>query len=477
MEISIVKHFGDHLFLVYGISLVTLYFLGVILASIGIQRSKRRNIFLRSRDVISATDLPHVSLIAPAYNEGLTIIDNVLSLLLLKYPYYELIVVNDGSEDDSLSKLIDRFALVPVPGRSHKGPIATATIRNIYKSELSQYKNLTIIDKENGGRSDALNAGINISGSELILCTDADCIVEESAIVKMVTPFLEVENREVVACGGAIGIANGSHIEDGVLKKLRLPKNLLGKMQVVEYMRSFLVGRMAWGQINGLMLVSGAFGMYPRRRLLEVGGFDPNTVGEDLELCVRLRKHMELLKIPYQVVYLPLTLCWTEAPSNYDIFIKQRDRWARGLWETLKTHRRLPFNPKMRSMGLVFLPYWIIFEFGAPIIELLGLAYFGLSTYFGWIQWEAALELFITIYLLGCLLSTSAVFMYVNNFNEYNNFKHIGKLLLAAYLEPFVFHPFIVFASIKGYFKMVFKIKSGWGQMTRKGFAPAPQNL
>lgn len=477
METPLIKHFGDHLFLVYGISLCTLYFVGVILASMGIRRSKRRNIFLRSRDVITATDLPHVSLIAPAYNEGLTIIDNVLSLLLLKYPYYELIVVNDGSEDNSLSKLIDRFELVPVTGSVRKGPLATAAVRNIYKSQLSQYKNLTIVDKENGGRSDALNAGINIAGSELILCTDADCIVEESAIVKMVTPFLEVENREVVACGGAIGIANGSLIMDGVLKTLRLPKNLLGKIQVVEYMRSFLVGRMAWGEINGLMLVSGAFGMYPRQRLLEVGGFDPNTVGEDLELCVRLRKHMELLKIPYQVVYLPLTLCWTEAPSDYDIFIKQRDRWARGLWETLKTHKALAWNPKFRGMGLCFLPYWIIFEFGAPIIELLGLIYFIISAAMGWIHWESAAALFLTVYLVGCLLSTSAIFMYVNNFKEYHSFKHLVKLLIAAYLEPFVFHPFIVFASIKGYFKMVFKIKSGWGQMTRKGFAPAPQNL
>lgn len=474
MEVFILKNIADHFFLFYGASLVSVYFLGIIFANIGILKSKRRNTFLSSRGVISASDLPHVSLIAPAYNEGLTIIDNVLSLLLLKYPYYELIVVNDGSDDDSLEKLIKRFKLVPVKNEMPRGSIRTATVRNIYKSSLAHYKNLTIVDKENGGRSDAVNVGINIAGSELILCTDADCIIEETAIIKMVTPFLEVEQREVVACGGGIGIANGSHIKNGVLRKLNLPPNLLGKVQVVEYMRAFLLGRMAWGEVNGLMLVSGAFGMYPRQRLMEIGGFDPNTIGEDLELCVRLRRHMEKLKVPYKVVYLPLTLCWTEAPDNYNIFVKQRDRWARGLWETLKTHTKLIGNPRFRAMGTVFLPYWVVFEFGAPIIEFVGLVYLALSAFMGWVNWKVALELFAVVYLLGCIMSTAAVFMYVNNFNQYNNFKHIFKLLLAAYLEPFVFHPVLVYASIKGYLKMVFNIQSGWGKMTRKGFVTAP---
>lgn len=471
MIVFLLKDFADYLFFIYGISLMSIYFIGIALANIGIFKSKRRNIFLRSRDVISASDLPHVSLIAPAFNEGLTIIDNVLSLLLLKYPYYELIVVNDGSADDSLEKLINRFKLIPIEIKFSEGSIKTATVRGIYKSSLSYYRNLTIVDKANGGRSDAINAGINIANSELILCTDADCIIEESAIIKMVTPFLEEEEKEIIACGGGIGIANGSVIEDGILKKLKLPKDLLTRVQVVEYIRAFLLGRMAWGEVNGLLLVSGAFGMYPRQRIMEIGGFDTNTIGEDFELCVRLRKHMENLKIPYKVIYLPLTLCWTEAPDTYEIFIKQRDRWARGLWETLKTHRTLIFNPRYRSMGMVFLPHWVIFEFGAPIIEFCGLLYLILSFFMGWINLEMALNLLLIVYLLGCIFSTAAIFMYVNSFNQYNNPKHISKLLIAAYLEPFLFHPVLVYASMKGYFKILFKIKSGWGTMTRKGFA------
>ncbi|WP_081209347.1 glycosyltransferase family 2 protein [Salegentibacter sediminis] len=471
MEIPLLKDLANFSFLIYGACLTSIYFLGIFLANRGIFRSKRRNVFLRSKDVISASDLPHVTLIAPAYNEGPTIIDNVLSLLLLKYPYYDLIVVNDGSSDDSLEKLIHRFKLVPTEPESLKGVIPTAKLRNVYKSTLSHYTNLTVVDKENGGRSDAVNAGINIASSELILCTDADCIIEENAIIKMVTPFLDEEGKEIIACGGGIGVANGSVIENGVLKKLKLPRNLLGRIQVVEYIRAFLLGRMAWGEVNGLLLVSGAFGMYPRQRLMEIGGFDTNTIGEDFELCVRLRRHMENLKKPYKVIYLPLTLCWTEAPDNYSIFVKQRDRWARGLWETLKTQGKLIGNPNYRAMGMLFLPYWVIFEFGAPLIEFAGLLYLLLSGYMGWLNWEMALNLFLFVYLLGCLFSTAAVFMYVNNFNEYNNFRHISGLLIAAYLEPLVFHPVLVFASIKGYYKMLFNIKSGWGTMTRKGFA------
>ncbi len=460
-------------FFIYGACLTSFYFIGVYLANRGILKARRRNVFLRSQDVISASDLPHITLIAPAYNEGPTIIDNVFSLLLLKYPYYDLIVVNDGSKDDSLQKLIDKFNLEVSLQNPSENPIETAHVRNIYKSKNTSYKNLTVIDKENGGRSDAINTGINFSSSELILCTDADCIIEETALVKMVTPYLEATDKEVIACGGGIGLANGSSIEKGVIKKLRLPQNLLALIQVVEYIRAFLLGRMSWGEVNGLLLVSGAFGMFPRRRLVEVGGFDTSTIGEDFELCVRLRKHMEELNLSYKIVYLPLTLCWTEAPETYKIFISQRDRWARGLCETLSTHKKMIGNSKYGTMGMIFLPYWVIFEFGAPLVELIGLLYIIISASMGWLNWEVTFYAFVAIYLIGCLFSTTAVFLYVNYFNQYNTIGQIFKLLGAAYLEPFIFHPILVYASIKGYYKMLFNIKSGWGTMTRKGFSSA----
>ena len=457
-------------FLAYGICLISIYFAGVVLSNRAVKRNKRRSHFLQVNDIVRATDIPSVTLVAPAFNEGMTIIENVKSLLSIQYPFYEFILVNDGSTDNSMELLIEKYALEPFDATFISQPIPTATVNKIYKSRKKQYRHLTVIDKNNGGRADALNAGINFAQSELVLCTDADCIIEQDALLKMVRPYLEEGDREIIACGGAIGIANDSVIKNGVLKKLKVPKDLIPTIQVVEYIRAFLVGRMGWGEINGLMLVSGAFGMYPRTRVIQVGGFNHNTVGEDLELCIRLRVHMEKLKKPYKVVYVPETLCWTEAPPNYSIFIKQRDRWARGLWETIKLHKYLFLNPKYRGMGLFFFPYWCFFEFGAPIVEFLGLICIILFGWLGFINWTSAILLFTSVYLLGCIFSTISVFFYVKNFRYYATGKEVSELLLAAYLEPFVFHPVLVYGQMKGYYKKLFRIKSGWGTMTRKGF-------
>ncbi|WP_037325021.1 glycosyltransferase family 2 protein [Salinimicrobium terrae] len=459
------------LFFVYGMLLLSFYFLGVVLSAMAVKRNKRRSRFLQVKDIVSATDIPSVTLVAPAFNEGRTIVENVKSLLSIQYPFYELIVVNDGSKDNSMDLLIEKYKLKTIDSTFIVQPIPTAMVRAVYKSTEIQYKHLTIIDKNNGGRSDAINCGINFATTELVLCTDADCIVEQDAILKMVRPYLEEGDREIIACGGAIGVANDSEIKSGVLKKLKVPKDLLPTTQVVEYIRAFLIGRMGWGEVNGLMLVSGAFGMYPRTRLLEVGGFNINTVGEDLELCIRLRVHMEKLKKKYKVVYIPETLCWTEVPHTYSIFVKQRDRWTRGLWETLKLHRYLFMNPRYGKMGMIFFPYWCFFEFGAPIVEFLGIIFIIFFGYHGLIDWPSAILLFTAVYLLGCIFSSVAVFFYILNFRHYSSAREVAELLLAAYLEPFIFHPVLVFGQLKGLYKKLFGIKSGWGTMTRKGFS------
>lgn len=457
-------------FLIYGATLLSIYFVGIILSERAVKGNKRRSQFLHVKDIVSATDIPSVTLIAPAYNEGLTIVENVRSLLAIQYPFYDLIIVNDGSKDNSMELMIDKFELEPFDATFITQPLPTATVNKIYRSKRPQYKQLTVIDKNNGGKADALNAGINFAHTELVLCTDADCIIEQDALIKMVRPYLEEGIEEIVACGAAIGIANDSVISNGVLKNLLLPNNLLPTIQVVEYIRNFLIGRMGWGEVNGLMLVSGAFGMYPRTRMIEVGGFNHNTVGEDLELCFRLRMHMENLRKPYKIVYIPETLCYTEAPTDVSILVKQRERWARGLWETLVIHKNLFFNAKYRNMGIFFFPYWCLFEFGAPIVEFLGIIFFIIFWYMGLISINTALLLFFVIYLIGCIFSTISIFMYIKNFRNYCSPSQVTELLLAAYLEPFVYHPVLLYGQMKGYYKKLFKIKSGWGAMTRKGF-------
>lgn len=465
-----IYYFISFFFFVYGVALLGFYIGFFFLAKRAIHKSQRREIFLKVEDILNATDVPSVTLVAPAYNEGRTIISNVKSLLSIQYPFFELIVVNDGSADDSLEKLIQKFDLEQKPHKFNVQPIPTAEVRGIYISRKPQYKQLTVIDKQNGGRADALNVGINFATTELILCTDADCIIEQEAVLKLVRPYLEEVDEEVIGCGAGIGIANDSVIKNGILKELKIPKKYLTRVQVVEYIRAFLLGRMAWSQINGLLLISGAFGLYPRNRLIEVGGLDTKTVGEDFELCVRLRKHMEEQNIPYKVVYIPETLCWTESPSTFDIFVKQRDRWARGLWETLFNNKNMFFNPRYKSMGLLLFPFWFIFEFGAPIVEFLGIICIVLFAVLGYINWDVAVLLFLLVYLLGCIFSTLAIYLYVKNYPHYHKGKQIIGLLSAAYLEPFLFHPVMLFAQLKGYYKKLFKIKSGWGNMVRKGF-------
>ncbi len=457
-------------FLLYGLILIFIYSSGILLSDRAVKRNKKRAHFLQVNDIVSATDIPTVTLVAPAYNEGRTIVENVKSLLAIQYPFYDLLIVNDGSTDNTMQLLIEKYDLEPFDTTFSTQPIPTATVNRIFKSRKAQYKQLTVIDKNNGGKADAINAGINFAASELILCTDADCIIEQDALLKMVRPYLEESDQEIIACGASIGIANDSIISNGTIKELRLPNDMIPMIQVVEYIRAFLIGRMGWGEINGLMLVSGAFGMYPRNRLIDVGGYDAKTVGEDFDLCIKLRVHMEQIKKPYKVVYVPETLCWTEAPPDYDIFIKQRDRWARGLIETLFIHRKLFLNPKYRNVGLFFIPYWFFFEFGAPIVEFLGLISLIVFGIFGLINWTTALLLLFTVYLFGCIFSTVAIFFYVKSFRHYSTSKQVTELLLAAYLEPFVYHPVLVFAQIKGYYKILFNIKSGWGVMKRRGF-------
>ncbi|WP_010228480.1 glycosyltransferase family 2 protein [Gillisia marina] len=466
----------NYFFLFYGLTLVALYFFAIILSNRSVTRNKRKARFLQVNDIVSATDIPSITLIAPAYNEGQTIVENVKSLLALQYPFYELIVVNDGSTDNTLDLLIAKYDLESFDSTFITQPIPTATVNKIYKSRKLQYKQLTVIDKNNGGKSDANNAGINFASTELVLFTDADCIIEQDSLLKMVRPYLEESEQEVIACGAAIGIINDSVVKNGVVVELKLPKNLIPMIQVVEYIRAFLLGRMAWSEINGVMLVSGAFGLYARNRIIEVNGFNINTVGEDLELGIRLRKHMEDIKVPYKMVYIPETLCWTEAPNNTEVLIKQRDRWARGLWETMALHKDLFFNRKYRDMGMFYYPYWMFFELGAPIVEFLGILSLIVFGLLGLINWNMAILLFTCVYLLGCIFSTISIFIYVKNFKHYDSGKEVIELLLAAYLEPFFYHPLLVLGQVQGYYKKIFGVKSVWGNMKRKGFKTLPED-
>ncbi|MEP6845362.1 MAG: glycosyltransferase [Panacibacter sp.] len=445
------------------------FYIFIALYSIGeTKKYIRQSTFVNYNNIAGSPHAPSVSILAPAYNEAATITENVRSLLSIYYDKMEIIIINDGSKDNSLQQLIDTYDLKPV-AQYIPAPLHTKTIKSIYKSTNPVFKKLIVVDKENGGKADALNVGINVASNRYIVCIDVDCILEQDAMLKLIKPFMEGDGKQVIATGGVVRIANSCEIKNGKIVKVHLPKQFLPRMQTLEYIRAFLLARMAWSRLNGLLLISGAFGAFDRDIAIKAGGYNHNTVGEDMELIVRMRRYMEEKKIPYKVAYIPEPLCWTEAPSSYKILGRQRNRWARGTVETLKLHRKMFFNPQYGLLGLLSYPFWFFFEMLAPIIEFSGLIIFFIYCLLGIMNWPFFFALLCFILSFGLLYSTFAIVMEVMTYNQYKEKGDLSKLLLTAFLEPFIFHPFVVWVAIKGHIDLLRK-KKGWGDMTRQGF-------
>lgn len=463
------------LFLVYGTAVTLIYGWIGIYALGAVLRYKKENTFTDYSIIAANPNAPAFSLIAPAYNEGMTIVENVRSLLSLYYHHLEIIIVNDGSKDDSLQKLIEAYELECV-SFFIQGKIETNKVRGIYKSKNPAFKKLIIVDKENGGKADALNVGINVSSGEYLVCIDVDCILEQDAILKLAKPFLQQTDKKIIACGGVIRLANNCVIEDGKVVSVNMPRTLLGRTQALEYIRAFVLGRMAWSRASGLILISGAFGVFDRKIVLECGGYDRNTVGEDMELVVRMRKHMEEMKEPYEVATIPDPLCWTEVPESKDILRKQRNRWMRGTMETLWKHRRLMFNPKYGKLGMVSLPYWFFFEFLGPLVEFSGYIIFIVFLVLGIINWPFFAVLFALVISMGFLYSMYGILVDLVSYQVYTKRKDFFRLIGTAFSEPFYFHPIVVKAGVSGFIDY-FKKSHGWGEMKRQGFNQNIQNL
>ncbi|MGF7080327.1 sulfatase-like hydrolase/transferase [Mucilaginibacter sp. UYCu711] len=461
-------------FLIYSVVLLSFYLLLAFLSIDKVGIYLKRNAFTDYRLLASSSYMPSVSILAPAYNEGKTIIENVRSLLSLYYSNLEIIVINDGSEDDSMQQLIEAYNLEKVAFHVSYH-IPTKEVKDVYKSTNPVYKNLFVIDKINGGKADALNAGINISENDYLISIDADCILEQDAVLKMIKPFLEETTKKVIASGGVIRIANSCIVEDGRLVKVNLPENYFARMQSLEYIRSFLLGRMAWTSLNGLLLVSGAFGAFDKKIAIACGGYNINTVGEDMELVVRMRRYMEEKRVPHEVTYIPDPLCWTEVPASAKILQRQRNRWIRGTIETLKIHKIIFMNPFYGVLGMLSYPFWFFFEMLAPLVEFFGFVIFIIFALTGRVSWDIFLYLFLFVTSFGYMYSAFAVFMEVRTYNLYNRRSDVMKLLIAAFTEPFYFRPICIWAEIRGYVDLL-RGKNKWGTMTREGFSKASVN-
>jgi len=454
--------------ILYAVSLILAY---IILSVLSIRETifyMRKNSFADYRNIMTSPLTPPVSLIAPAYNEGATIIENIRSLLSLYYADFEIIIVNDGSTDDTLKKIIEEYSLVKVDFAVNE-KLKTKSIKNIYKSTNPVFNKLTVVDKENGGKSDALNAGINVSKNDLIACCDVDSILEQDSLLKLVKPFLESSKVRTIAAGGVVRIANDCEIENGRIVKVNFPKKFFPRIQVLEYIRAFLLARMAWSRLNGVLIISGAFGMFEKDVVIKAGGYSDKTVGEDLELVVRMRKYMHDNGIKYRIVYIPDPLCWTESPTTIKILSRQRNRWTRGLIGTLFLHIRTLFNPKYKILGMVSFPYWLIYEWAAPIIEFFGILYFLFLAVFGFADWTFILLVFLAVYSFALLYSFTSIFIEEFSFHQYKSLKDIFKLSLVAFLEPLSFHFLTLIWAVKGNLDYLSGERK-WGEMKREGF-------
>lgn len=464
-----IEQFFGHAIFIYALIVMVSYVILAFLSAIEMKNYLRKNSYVDYRQILVSPNAPSVSILAPAYNEEATIVENVRSLLSLHYSNFEVIIINDGSKDKSLETLIEYYELELVDFAINE-QIKTKPLRGVYKSKNKAYSKLTVVDKVNGGKADALNIGINVSSKDLILCIDVDCIVEQDAILRMVKPFLD-EGKRVIATGGVVRIANSCEVRDGRLIKVHMPENIVARFQVLEYIRAFLMGRMAWSRLNGLLLISGAMGIFDKDIVIKCGGYNHKTVGEDMELIVRMRRYMHDHDLRYKVVYVPDPLCWTESPSDLNILSRQRNRWTRGTMETLWLHRELFFNPKYGILGLLSYPYWFFFEWLAPILEFLGLFTFIVLGIMGNIDWEFSLILIGMVYFFGITLSTLGILLEELSYQQYTSGRDLSKLLLIALIEPLVYHPLTVYWALRGNIDMITGKKS-WGTMTRAGFTP-----
>ncbi|WP_017495707.1 glycosyltransferase family 2 protein [Flavobacterium sp. WG21] len=467
-EIDFFVHTYLILILAYAILIMSSYLILAYLSAKELRDYLKRNSFIDYDILLTSGLAPKLSLIAPAYNEGFTIEENVKSLLSLNYNQYEVIVVNDGSKDNSMELLIHTYDLVLTELSFHQ-QIETKKIRGLYTSRNAAFKKLIVVDKENGGKADALNAGLNIAQNPYVVCIDVDCILDKDSLLKLAKPFLESNEQRIIATGGVVRIANQCIIKNGRLIEVNVPDVMLSRIQVLEYLRAFLLGRMAWERLDGLLLISGAFGAFDKEIALLSGGYSTKTVGEDMELVVRMRRYMLENKLPYSVRYIPDPLCWTEAPEDFKIFKKQRSRWMRGTIETLSFHKKMFLNPKYKLLGMLSIPYWTLFEFLAPGIEFTGLVITIIFFAFGLLNWHFFFLLLLFVYAFAIFFSVIALYSEERTYHKYPKQTDFFKLLIAAFIEPFYFHPLAVYAALIGYKEKILGTK-GWGDMTRKGF-------
>lgn len=455
----------NYVSLFYVLSISTIYLIQLISAALGLREYSRSLKYSDYSRYTFSDNMVPISVLVPAYNESATIVDNTRNLLSLDFGNYEVIVINDGSKDNTLDLLKEAFRLIKID-QPYKRSIPTQEIRALYRS--AEYPNLVVVDKENGGKADALNAGINVSMYPVFVSIDADSILERSSLAKIIYSFMV--DPKCVAVGGIIRIASGCEIVNGELKEVNLSNKPLPMLQTNEYLRAFLTGRIGFHKMGMLLIISGAFGAFNKQLVIESGGYTPKCIGEDMELVVKLHQHMLKGKRVYSIKFLPDPVCWTQPPDNLRDLKKQRKRWHIGLIDTLLRHRDMAFNPDYGRVGMFCLPYFWIFELVGPVFEVMGYISVPISFLLGIVNLHFMLSFFLVAVLYGTILSVGALLMEENTFRKYPRISQILKLFLYAVLDNFGYRQLNTIYKVEamlGYRKN----KSSWGSIKRRTFA------
>lgn len=462
---AIMLFFGG-VIIVYMAIVILAYAIMLFFAFTQLRKQSRLNKEDIEEDYIDVIYSKPVSIIVPAYNEELGVVNNIHSLLSLRYPETEIIVVNDGSTDRTQETIITQFQMKPIH-KIVREQIPTAPVLAIYQSEI--HPNLLLVEKENGGKADALNVGINISKFPYFCSIDGDSILEESSLLRVMKPII-LSNGEVIASGGNVRIANGHDVQLGSVFQENLSRNYLVVMQIVEYLRAFLMGRIALSKFNLVLIISGAFSVFSKKWVIEAGGYSKKTIGEDMELVVKLHRMLKEKKVKKRIEFVSDPVCWTEAPQSLSVLRNQRRRWHQGLIESLWKHKKMTLNPRYGAIGMVSFPYFWLIECLGPIIELGGYIYVVIAFFLGQIYYEIAILLLLLFVLYGAIFSVISILLEAWSMKTYPRIKDLFRLILLSLSEIFWYKPLTLVWRMEGFIGFLLG-RQEWGKMKRQGLS------
>jgi cellulose synthase/poly-beta-1,6-N-acetylglucosamine synthase-like glycosyltransferase len=461
--LSFILGFNYFVGIYYGI-VNSVYSLLLTISLFVILRYIKRIKYSAVRDFSYSPETSPVSILIPAHNEENVIIRTVKSALAMNYPFFDIIVINDDSTDNTLLTLINTFNLGKIDV-VYRNILKTNPVRGFYYNP--NFPNLLVIDKEKGGKADALNCGINASRNPYFCSVDADSVLEKDALIRLMTPVME-STVPVVACGGVVRILNGVEMKNGEITDIKLPKCHLIMFQIVEYLRAFLFGRVGWDAVNAILILSGTFSLFHKATVISVGGYNVKHVSEDMELIVKLHRYHKKQKKPYRIKFISDPICWSEAPDNLKMLGRQRRRWHVGLMQSIMGHRGIIFNPRYGSLGLFIFPYYLFFEMMGPFVELLGYIVVPLSFIFGIINVDYFILFLVLAIFYGVFLSTIGIFLEELTYKRYPKWSDLFKLLLYGIFENFGYRQINSFWRFQAIFRYIFRIKQ-WEYVEKKG--------